>query len=102
MGARKTVPPLYSVNSAPLCRLRLRLQVVSDGAVWRQPHLLQLEFLHTLLIGRDGRAFDAHRVLFDGLGRINRDLVIRLVSVGQAQVVVLEVDVEVRVNELSP
>jgi hypothetical protein len=29
-------------------------------------------------------------------------MVIRLVSVGQAQVVVLEVDVEVRVNELSP
>ena len=82
--------------------MRLRLQVVSDGAIRRHPHLLELELLHTLLIGRNGRAFNAHRVLLDGLGGINRDLVIRLVSVGQAQVVVLEVDVEVRVDELSP
>jgi hypothetical protein len=82
--------------------MQLRVQLVSDGAVRRQPHLLELELLDALLIGRNGCAFNAHRVLLDSLGRINCHLVIRLVSVGQAQVIVLEVDVEVWVDKLSP
>jgi hypothetical protein len=76
--------------------------VVSDGAVWRQPHLLELELLHSLLVWGDGRAFDTHGVLLDGFGGIERYLVVRLVTVWQAEVVVLEVDVEVRVDELQP
>jgi hypothetical protein len=74
--------------------------VVSDGAVGRQPHLLELELLHSLLIGCDGRALDTNRVLLDSLGSIESDLVVGLVTVFQAQIVVLEVDVEVWVNEL--
>jgi hypothetical protein len=76
------------------------LQVVTDGTVGRQPHLLELELLDALLVGCDGRALDTDRVLLDGLGGIERDLVVRLIAVGQAEIVVLEVDVEVRVDEL--
>lgn len=75
-------------------------KVVADGAVGGQPHLLELELLNALLVGRDGGALDAHAVLLDGLGGIEGDLVVGLVAVGQAQIVVLEVDVEVRVDEL--
>jgi|TARA_R110002003_G_scaffold111_1_gene9401 hypothetical protein len=74
--------------------------VVSDGAVWRQPHLLQLEFLHSLLVWGDGRALDTDRVLLDGLGGVDGDLVVGLVTVLQTEIVVLEVNVEVRVDEL--
>lgn len=76
------------------------IQVVADGAVWRQPHLLELELLDALLIGGDGRALDTDRVLLDSLGGIECYLVVGLVTVGQAQVVVLQVDVEVWVDEL--
>jgi hypothetical protein len=83
-----------------IARNRL-LQVVADGAVGRQPHLLELELLDPLLIGRDGRALDADRVLLDRLGGIDGDLVVGLVAVFQAEIVVLEVDVEVGMDELG-
>ncbi|KAH0281690.1 putative isocitrate dehydrogenase, partial [Aureobasidium melanogenum] len=91
---------------------------VSDGAVGRQPHwncqtcavfasslkqlltLLQVELLDTGLVRGDGSALDTDRVLLDSLGGINGDLVVGLISVGKTEIVVLEVDVEVRVNEL--
>jgi hypothetical protein len=101
MGARKTVPPLHTGQSLPLlCKTRV-LQVVTNGAIGRQPHLLELELLDSLLVGRDGRALDTDRVLLDRLGSIERDLVIGLVTVGQTEIIVFEVDVEVRVNELQ-
>jgi hypothetical protein len=75
-------------------------QVVTDGAVGRQPHLLELELLDSLLIGCDGGTLDTNRVLLDCLGSIEGDLVVGLITVGQAKVVVLEVDVQVRVNKL--
>ena len=56
------------------------------------PHLLQVELLHTGLIGRDGRALDAHAVLLDGVRGVDRDLVVRLVAVRQAQIVVVDLD----------
>jgi hypothetical protein len=77
------------------------LQMVADGAIGRQPHLLELEFLDSLLVGCDGGALDTNRVLLDGLGGIEGDLVVGLITVGQAEIVVLEVDVEVRVDELG-
>lgn len=74
--------------------------MVADSTVGRQPHLLELELLDTLLIGGDGRALDTDRVLLDGLGGIESDLVVGLVTVLQTKVVVLEVNVEVGVDEL--
>jgi hypothetical protein len=78
------------------------LQVVADGAVGGQPHLLELELLYTLLVGGNGRALDTNRVLLDGLGGVNCDLVVGLITVLEAKIVVLEVNVEVWVNELEP
>jgi hypothetical protein len=101
MGARKTVPPLeYAVSHAPLAAQVCAVQVVSDGAVGRQPHLLELELLDALLVGGDGRAFYTDRVFLDSLGGIECHLIVGLVTVWQAEVVVLEVDVEIWVDEL--
>jgi uncharacterized protein (DUF983 family) len=89
------------VSKCFLQLLRNVLQVIADGAVGRQPHLLELELLHSLLIWCDGCALDTNRVLLDGLGSIESHLVVGLVTVFQAKIVVLEVDVEVWVDELS-
>ena len=77
------------------------VQMIPDGTVGRQPHLLELELLDSLLIGCDGGALDTHRVLLDRLGSIQRHLVVGLVTVFQAEVVVLEVDVEIGMDELE-
>jgi hypothetical protein len=65
-----------------------------------QAHLLQLELLHARLIRGDRRALDAHVVLLDGLGRLDRHPVVGRVAVGQAQVEVLDLEVEVGEDEL--
>ena len=75
--------------------------MVSNGAIGRQPHFLELEFFYTLLVWSNGCALDTNRVLLDGLGGIERDLVVGLITVWQAQVIVLEVDVEVGVDKLQ-
>lgn len=55
-------------------------QDVANRSVRTQPHLLQLELLHSLLIGRDCGAFDAHVVLENGVRRIDGDLIVGLVA----------------------
>lgn len=62
--------------------------------------LLELKFFNTRLVGRDGGAFDTNRVLLDRLGSINGNLIVCLVTVLEAQIVVLEIDVEVGEDEL--
>lgn len=62
---------------------------VTDGAVGRSPHLLQLELLHTLLIWCDGCALDAYIELSDCLGRLNRHLVICRISVLHTEVIAM-------------
>ena len=57
--------------------------MVTDGAIGRQPHLLELEFLDTLLVWGNGGALDTNRVLFDSFGSIDSDLVVGLVTVGE-------------------
>ena len=73
---------------------------VSDRAVGTQPHLLQVEFGDARLVWRDGGALDAHVVLLDGLGRFNCHFVIGGVSVWQTQVVVFDVNVQIRQDQL--
>jgi hypothetical protein len=63
--------------------------------------LLQLELFNTGLIGGDGGTLDTNTVLLDGLGGLNSDLVIGLVTVLDTEIVVLKVDIKVRQNQLS-
>ena len=51
---------------------------VANGAVRALPHLLQVEFLYTGLVGGDRRAFNADLVLEDRLSRLNRHFIVRL------------------------
>lgn len=51
-------------------------QDISDGAIWRFPHLLQLELLHSLLIRGDGSTLDTNIVLLYSLCSVLGDLVI--------------------------
>jgi hypothetical protein len=53
------------------------------------------------LVGCDGGAFDADVVLENGLGSVHRHLVVRLIAVGETQIVVLDVNVQVRQNQLQ-
>ena len=75
-------------------------QDVADGAVGRLPHLLELELFDARLVRRDGRALDADAVLLGGVGGIDGHLVVGLVAILDAEVVVLEVHVEVGVDQL--
>lgn len=67
-------------------------QDVTDGAVGRAPHLLELELLHAVLIRRDGGAFDAHVVTAHRLRRLDRHPVVCCISVLHAKVVALQED----------
>jgi hypothetical protein len=70
-------------------------QHVTDRAVGRFPHLLQIEFLNARLVRGDGRALHADAVLLDRIGRIESDLIRSLVPVLNAQIVVFQVDIEI-------
>jgi len=50
----------------------------THSPVWTPPHLLQLELFHSSFVGSDRRALDADRILLDGLGTVNGNLIIRL------------------------
>ena len=84
IGSRKMTPPRM-----------LRIVPLGDFHI-----SLRLELLHARLVGRDGGALDADAVLLDGLGGIDRDLVVGGVAVLDAEVVVVEVDVEIGVDQL--
>ncbi|KAI6763787.1 hypothetical protein HG530_007576 [Fusarium avenaceum] len=62
--------------------------------------LLQLKLFDTSFIRGDGGTLDTDGVLLDSLGGINGDLIVGLVTVLKTEIIVLEVDVEVRVDEL--
>jgi len=72
---------------------------VADGAVRRPPHLFQIEFLDARFVRRDRRALHRDAVLAGGVGRVNRDLIAAPVARLDAEVVVLQVDVEIRKNQ---
>lgn len=50
-------------------------------AVGAQPHLLKVELLHTSLIGGNSGTLDSNGVLERGLGGVNSDLIIGLITV---------------------
>lgn len=69
-------------------------QDVTDGAVGRTPHLLQLELLHALLVWCDGGALDAHVVTADSLRRLNCDLVVCCISVLHTEVIAVQGEIK--------
>jgi hypothetical protein len=75
-------------------------QDVADRAVRRLPHLLEIELGDALLIRSDGRALHGHAVLLGRLGRVDRDLVVGGVAVLDAEVEVVELQVQVREDQL--
>lgn len=56
---------------------------------------------HTGLVGRDSSALDTDVVLFNGIGGVDGDLVIRLVAVLEPKVKVLNIHIHVRRDELT-
>ena len=84
IGWRNTVPPRM-------------LRMVPFG----ERHIFfQAELLDPRLVGRDGRAFDADPVLFDGVGRIDGDLVVAGVTAFDRQVVIEEIDAQIGQDQL--
>ncbi len=73
---------------------------VADGAVGGEPHLLEVELLNAGLIGGDGGTLDTDVVLLDGLGSLKGNLVVSSITVLDGKIVVLDVDIKVRKDEL--
>jgi len=73
---------------------------VADRPVRRPVHLLQAELLDARLVGGDRRALDGDPVLLGGVRRVDRDLIVGLVAALDPEVEVLDVDVEVRKQQL--
>jgi hypothetical protein len=72
----------------------------ADGAVGTRPHLFQVEFLHALGVGGDGRALDAHAVFLDGLGRGHGVQVVGVVPFFHIEVVILRIQVHIGLQQL--
>jgi hypothetical protein len=81
IGSRKTTPPRM-------------LRIV--------PHLLQPELRHPGLVRGDRGALHADTVPLDGVRRVDGHLVVGLIAVLDRQVVVLELHLEVRQDQLLP
>jgi hypothetical protein len=73
---------------------------VADGSIGRLPHLLEVELLNTCLIWGDGCTFNSDFASLDGVCAVNSDLIVSRITVLDAQVVVLNVKVQVGRNEL--
>jgi hypothetical protein len=76
------------------------IEDVPDCTVRGFPHLFEVEFLDTVFVRCDCRAFDSDVVLLDGVRRVDRDLVVCRVAVFQSEIVVLDGDVYVGQDEL--
>jgi methyl coenzyme M reductase gamma subunit len=74
--------------------------VVRRDTSGRERTLLEVELFDPRLIRCDGRTLDAHAILLDCFSGIHGDLVIRLISVRQTQIIVLQINVQVRMDEL--
>lgn len=70
------------------------VQDVSDGSVGAFPHLFEIELLDSGFVRGDGGTFDTNFALFDGVGGIDGDLIVGGVSMFDAEVEVLNIEVE--------
>ena len=74
-------------------------QDVADRAVRRFPHLLEVELFYSVLVRCDGRALHAHAIFGDGVGRVDGDLVVGFVALFDAEIVIMQVDVEIGLDQ---
>lgn len=68
---------------------------IADGPVGRAPHLLEAKFFYPCLVWGDGGAFHAHAVPAHGFGGFHGYAVIGLVTVGNAKVIIFQVDIQI-------
>ena len=73
---------------------------VSDGTVGRLPHLLEVELGDASLVRRDRGALDADLAGLDGVSGVDGHLIVCGVTVLHAEIEVLDVEIQVRVNQL--
>ena len=73
---------------------------VADSTIRRLPHLFQAKLDNSGLIRGDGCALHPDAVLGDGIGGFHRYLVVGGVSIADAEVVVVELDVQVGQDQL--
>ena len=73
---------------------------VSDCAIGGFPHLLEVEFLDSGFIGSDGGALNSDFAFLNGVGSVNGDLIVGGISVFNAEVKVLDVEVEEGMDEV--
>lgn len=69
---------------------------ITDGAIRTLPHLLKLEFLHSLFVRGDSGTLHCHIVFKGCLGTVYGDLVVSRISIFYAQVVIVQFNVELR------
>ena len=73
---------------------------ITESSVGRLPHLLQIEFLDSSFVRSDSSTFNTNFAGFDGFCGVDGYLVISRITVFDAQVVVLDVEVQVGEDEL--
>ena len=75
------------------------IQNVADSSVRRLPHLLQIEFFYTGFVWGDGCTLHSNAMLQNGMCRVDGYLIVCGITIFDAQVVVLKIDIEIRKNE---
>ena len=73
---------------------------VADRAIRALPHLGEREFLHPRLVGRDRGALHADAMLEDRVRGVDRHLITRRLAVLDREVVVFQLEIEIREDEL--
>jgi hypothetical protein len=74
---------------------------ISNGAIRRLPHLLELELFNSGLIRRDSGALNPNIVLPNGIRSIHSNLVIGFVTVLHSQIIVLDVKINKWQDQLT-
>ena len=75
------------------------IQNVTNRAVRRLPHLLQVKFFNPGFVRGYRCAFHANAVFQDCVCRVNRHLVAGCITILDAQVVIVNVDIEIRQDQ---
>jgi len=68
---------------------------VSNGTIWRLPHLFESELLDSVLVWGDGGALDSDLAFLDGFGRVDGHLIVGSISVLHAQIEVFDIKIKI-------